>query len=148
MVQPQQAAELRPEGAAQDAGQDDGGGGQGGRAPGSLADGDAHRGGDALGQQGEGQHSVQAAEGRQAPDAAQAGQRAGRHAGQDGGQVPAQPPELGVQRDGQADGGRGQQPGKGFAVPLIGLVGDAGGRQRRPRQNGCNQDGVEDGQPQ
>ena len=142
VFQPEDLTQGRAQNTAHDACNDHRCGGQSPDATCPLCQGLGHGGGHAFGQQADGDIMVKAKEGAQPPDQQQTAGRACGNTCQDSPQVVFQLIQLGIQRDAQADGTGGKQPGDALHALLIYLVGDARNQQHGNDDHRGHHDGV------
>ena len=130
----QKAAQAGSGYGAENAGDDNGGGGEGFQPPVLLGQDNAHGGGDALGQQRNLRNRAELQQTAQPQHHQQAGKGSGGDPGKNRRQVLFQHLSLLVKGQSQAHGGRGQKPGQPCGACLIALH-----RVAQQQQNGDNQ---------
>ncbi len=145
VCQMEQLAKRRSHATGHDAGEDDGGGGDGADAAGELTQGHADGGGDALREQGNGQFPVKAHRQGEQQYHHETAHRAHRDAQGDGLQVLFQDGQLLVHGDGKGNGGRGHQPGELGGARLIGAVVHAGEGYEDEHDHHGDEDGIAQG---
>ena len=139
------AAEQRACDVAENAGDNDDGGGDGHQAAGHLSQRRTDGRGDGLGKQRHHQRTIIAQQ--QTPNRYehQADDRTGGDAGQNGGEIFLQHGKVLIHGDGQAHGGWGQKPAHDAHAGLIVLVLHAGQPEKHQHQHHGDQHGIADG---